>query len=222
MNAAPMKWLLSLFAVYALCLDVHAQTPLSVLRTKKILQTNIDLYTDTSGHRYKNPWIPATVITEVQIPDGTYYQYFLHDTARVATQMVYAGSMLVSYKTYWINDSLQTACKLVDGKVHGDWMSYDSSGHKIAEYAFVNGMHEEFTLYFPNGKIKRHAVMAGKKKTDYLWDIEDYYSNGQLKEKGRAQAQFKIGKWKYCDRDGVNCTTKRRRSEQVRAADWKE
>ncbi len=190
----------------------------------KIGKSNLNKFIDTNEFTYQGGCILPNDYKTQNLQTGKYYQYFLQDTTKIAFELLYKDNKLTSFRSYWFNDSLKQTGQLVSGYNEGKWTGYYINGKVSEIFIWTQGIHHEFFFYFLNGNLKRHSKELDIDNGKYrLWETEDYYSNGQLKQKGQTKNGYKIKTWTYYNKDGsVIETKKHKKPEWLGPADWPE
>ena len=224
--------ILYLISLVSSILNVNGQAPAkqnykyfsdtkSNLSLAKIEKSSLNKFIDTAEFTFQGGCILPNEYKTQNLKDGKHYQYFLQDTTKIAFELSFRDNMLITFKSYWFNDSLKQTGQIVGGLNEGKWTGYYRNG-KISEiFIWTQGIHHEFFFYFPNGTLKRHSKELNIKNGKYRhWETEDYYSNGKLKQKGQTKNGYKIKIWTYYNQDGsIKETKKHKKPEWLGPAD---
>lgn len=175
----------------------------------KIGKSTLNKYLDTTDFVYQGGCILPNTYKSQNLKDGEYHQYFLQDTTRIAFKLTYKNRKLISFRSYWFNDTMKQTGQLSDGRNEGAWTGYYSSGTIREVFYWTNGIHHEFRFYHPNGNLMRHGKELEIGNNKYrLWEIEDYYANGHLKQRGQTKNGSKTETWTYYNENGTLRETK--------------
>jgi len=175
------------------------------LSSIKIEGSDLNKYVDTSDFFYKGSILPNDYIRQ-NLKNGTYYQYFLQDTTKIATKLIYRNKTLIEFKSYWFNDTLKHTVQFIAGYKDGKEIVYYQNGKINAIYIYMTGrgFYHEYFFYYSDGNLHRQGKELELGNGKYrLWETKDYYTNGQLKLKGQTKNGYKIGTWTYYNQDGT-------------------
>lgn len=115
-------------------------------------------------------------------------------------QELYKDDLLEKSETFFDSGKPYKIYSLKNGKPHGEYVFYRSSGHKSMEGTFNNGLKE--------GVVKDYGYNGWLHyETTYENDVEngmfkEYHQNGKVKEKGNYQNGEKDGLWELYDETG--------------------
>ncbi|MFH0895902.1 MAG: hypothetical protein V2A54_15820 [Bacteroidota bacterium] len=219
--------------VFFVCtaLEVQSQTGYIFINgsklkdSSKIGKSTLNKFIDTADISNHTGCLLQNEYIYQNLKNGKYYQYFRQDTNKVAFELNYENNKLTSFKSYWFNDTLRLTGQYIAGVAEGKWIGYYNNGKVIDIFIWTKGVHHEFYFYFVNGNLKRHSMELEINDGKYrLWETEDYYSNGQMKQKGQTKNGNKINTWIYYNKNGTVKEIKKYKKpcEFLGPADWKD
>lgn len=115
-------------------------------------------------------------------------------------------------KEYYDDGSLKQSGSYRDGKKHGTFREYDSSGKETNGYLYENdnkvgeGLLDslgrrigKWKLFFPTGEVRAEGeYIQGLKEGPWKY----YYVNGKIEQTGVYKANLSTGQWKWYFADG--------------------
>lgn len=113
--------------------------------------------------------VPDTCICDDLILDDKYKHYYYHKSERTEP---FTGTC---YTLFTNSDQKKMIKPLIEGKVEGKVQEFYSNGSLKAEYWFnQNHVYDSLKRYFPDGRVKYHAIyQCGQIKDILVNEIDD-------------------------------------------------
>jgi antitoxin component YwqK of YwqJK toxin-antitoxin module len=109
---------------------------------------------------------------------------------------VYTGS----YSSFYKNGKIKEEGYITNGKLDSVLTKYDKKGYKTSVSKLKNGKVYHEALFYPKSNNIKSEVLSQNGEEEVLY--MNFYSNGQMQDRGYLKNGKRVGKWTYWKKDG--------------------